>query len=89
MGDPLTRALIGHDVAQVEFPSGRRYGGNMPGRVFDMDPADARLLVKAGGVLASESGTTRRAIGYRCGGCGFGSFLTRCSRCGGECERER
>lgn len=84
----MTKVILGHDVAQLDGLSGRRYGGNTPGRVFDVAPADARAVVKAGGALASESGTTRRAIGYRCGGCGFGSFLATCSRCGGPCERE-
>jgi hypothetical protein len=84
----VTRVILGNDVAQVDAPSGRRYGGNTPGRVFDMTPSDAAAVVKAGGVLASVSGTTRRRLGFRCGACGFGSFVRTCSRCGGECVRE-
>lgn len=84
----MTKVILGNDIAQVDAPSGRRYGGNMPGRVFDMTPSDAAAVVKLGGALASVSGTTRRAIGYRCGTCGFGSVVKRCSRCGGECHRE-
>lgn len=84
----MTKVILGHEVAQLDGLSGRRYGGNTPGRVFDVTPADARAVVKAGGALASESGTTSRGLGYRCGGCGFGSFLITCSRCGGACERE-
>ena len=84
----MTRVILAHGVAQVDAPSGRRYGGNTPGRVFDMDPADARAVVKAGGALASLAGAARRRDGYRCGSCGFGSFVRTCSRCGGACERE-
>lgn len=84
----MTRVILANDVAQVDAPSGIRYGGNVPGRVFDMLPSDAAAVVKLGGVLASVSGTARRAIGYRCGACGFGSVVKRCSRCGGECARE-
>lgn len=86
----MTKVILGHEVAQLDGLSGRRYGGNTPGRVFDVTPADARAVVKAGGALASESGTTRRSLGYRCidPACGFGSFLVTCSRCGGPCVRE-
>ena len=84
----MTKVILGRDVAQVDAPSGRRYGGNMPGQVFDMTPADARATVKLGGAVASLSGTTRRRFGFRCPDCGFGSFLKKCSRCQGECARE-
>jgi hypothetical protein len=84
----VTKVILAEAVAQVDTMSGRRYGGNTPGRVFDMDPADARDVVRLGGALASVAGTTRRAIGFRCPACGFGSCLRRCSRCGSECERE-
>ena len=84
----MTKVILSEAVAQVDTMSGRRYGGNTPGRVFDMDPADARDVVKLGGAYASVSGTTRRAIGYRCGGCGFGSWTRICGRCGRECHRE-
>lgn len=86
----MTKVILARDVAQVDAPSGLRYGGNTPGRVFDMTPSDAKAVVQLGGVLASASGTTRRALGFRCVNpeCGFGSFVRTCSRCGGECVRE-
>lgn len=86
----MTRAFLANDVAQVDGLSGRRYGGNMPGQVFDMTPADAKALVAAGGALATLSGHSSRRIGFRCAVCGFGSYFTTCSRagCGGECIRE-
>lgn len=83
----MTRVILGRDVAQVDGLSGIRYGGNTPGRVFDMLPGDAAAAVKAGGAYASLSGTTRRRLAYRCA-CGFRPFVKHCSRCGGEAERE-
>ena len=84
----MTRVILGDNIAQVDAPSGRRYGGNRSGRVFDMSESDAKAVVKLGGAYASVSGTTRRGLGWRCPDCGFGSFLKRCSRCQGECHRE-
>lgn len=88
MGDPVTKVILSENIAQVDAPSGRRYGGNTQGRVFDMTPGDAAAVVKLGGTLASVSGTARRGVGWRCQACSFGSYLKRCSRCGGECTRE-
>ena len=85
----MTRVILANDVAQVDGLTGRRYGGNTPGRVFDMHPADARAVVRLGGALAGiGTHASARAVGYRCPACGFGSYLRRCSRCGAECERE-
>lgn len=83
----MTKVILSDSVAQVDGLSGRRYGGNVPGRVFDMTPGDAAAVVKLGGAVASMSGTARRRLGWRCA-CGFGSFVRQCSRCGGECTRE-
>jgi hypothetical protein len=83
----VTRVIMANDVAQLDV--GRhRYGGNVPGRVFDMTPADARAVVKAGGALATVAGVVGRSAGYRCGDCGFASYVVNCSRCGGACGRE-
>ena len=78
---------MSHDVAQIDGVTGLRYGGNRPGRVFEMHPADAAAAVKAGGAVASLAGVTRRAIGYRCE-CGFRPVVRECSRCGGDAVRE-
>jgi hypothetical protein len=57
--------------------------------LFDMPEKAARYTIKyEGGQLPSLSGTTRTALGRRCQVCGFGSFFTTCSRCGGNCVRE-
>jgi hypothetical protein len=95
----MTKVIVADGCQQVDSPlTGTRYyargayafEGKVRGGVFDMHPADAAMAVKMGGAIASEAGTTRRGLGYRCPACGFGSFLKRCGRCdnGQECERE-
>lgn len=92
----MKRVIVAEGCQQVDAPSGRRYharGGyafqeSVRGGVFEMTDADAALAVKMGGAIASLAGTARRRNGFRCKGCGFGSFFATCSRCGGECERE-
>ena len=55
--------------------------------VFEVTDRDAKLLVAYGGFLQPVAGMGKRSEGYRCA-CGFGSWFTTCSRCGGECVRE-
>jgi hypothetical protein len=71
---------------EVDGVTGRRYRAK--DGVYEMSPRDGRALVAAGGFLPSLSGATSRTTGYRCGRCGFGSFFTTCSRCGGTCTKE-
>lgn len=90
----MPRVIIAQGCREVDAPSGRRYyarggqAGYRQGGLFDMNAGDARVAVAMGGAVASESGTTRRGLGFRCASCGFGSFLRACGRCGGQCERE-
>lgn len=91
----MATGIMAEGCREIDFAGVRHYAGDgsrksyEKGGLFrDMSPAALRQLVRAGGAVASESGTTRRGIGYRCPGCGFGSFLRRCSKCGTECERE-
>lgn len=56
--------------------------------VYHVSDRDAKLLVEYGGFIQPDMGMGKRSEGYRCGGCGFGSWFKTCSRCGGECERE-
>lgn len=84
----MPRAILSSNVAQIDAPSGTRYTAGSRGGLFDVSDADAKAIVAAGGAVASLSGTTGRGLGYRCGSCGFGSYLKVCGRCGGECERE-
>jgi hypothetical protein len=84
----VTRVILADTVAQVQDADGRTWGGNRPGKVFDVDPDTARGIVAIGGAECSMAGTARRSTGYRCPSCGFGSYLRRCGRCGEECHRE-
>lgn len=86
----MTRVIVAEGCREVDAPSGRRYYARdyRQGGSFDMHPADAATAVRMGGAIASLAGATRRALGWRCPSCGFGSFLRACGRCGGECVRE-
>jgi hypothetical protein len=93
----MPRVIVADGCQQIDSPlTGTRYyargakafEGDVRGGVFEMSDADARLAVRMGGAIASMAGVTRRALGWRCPSCGFGSFLKRCGRCGGECVRE-
>lgn len=93
----MTRVIVADGCHQIDSPlSGTRYyargaralEGNVRGGVFDMTPADAAMAVRMGGAIASEAGTARRSLGWRCLACGFGSYLKTCGRCGAECQRE-
>lgn len=90
----MPRVIIAKGCREVDGPSGTRYyarggaRGYAGGGLFEMSSGDARAAVAMGGAIASESGTTRRGLGFRCVACGFGSFLRACSKCGGRCERE-
>jgi hypothetical protein len=80
--------ILGANIAQVDAPSGIRYTAGSGGGLFETAPRDAKAIVAAGGAIASLAGTARRGTGYRCAACGFGSYLRRCGRCGGDCDRE-
>jgi hypothetical protein len=89
----MTRVIMAEGCREIDIRGVRHYArggerGYRQGGSFDVDSSVAGLVVKAGGAIASEAGSTARGIGYRCGSCGFGSFLKRCSRCGAECDRE-
>jgi hypothetical protein len=69
---------------QVEV-GGRRYRST--DGVYNMAPADARLLRAAGGFTPNLGGAAPRGAGFRCASCGFGSWFTTCGRCGGACTK--
>lgn len=78
-------AVAGMEVKGAQTGHVTRYSG----RLMDVDnPMHARALMAEGAFPASLSGGTRSSVGFRCSGCGFGSFVTTCSRCGGTCEKE-
>lgn len=93
----MPKVILADGCQQIDSPvsgtryyaqGGRAFQGDIRGGVFEMSDADARMAVKMGGAIAGMAGASRRVLGWRCPACGFGSFLKRCSRCGGECERE-
>jgi hypothetical protein len=58
------------------------------GRIVDVaNPQHERALRDLGCFPVTAGGVTR-AAGRVCTVCGFGSFFTTCSRCGGVCEKE-
>lgn len=72
-----------------EIEVGGRIYRRSKGGLFDMPEKAARITIaQEGGQLPALSGTTRSGIGYHCQVCGFGSWFTTCSRCGGNCQRE-
>jgi len=79
------------DIRQVATViDGREYRAS--GGFFDMPDRDAKAHLASAGFGGSWSpvrgATGRRALGRRCKDCGFGSYFTTCSRCGGACQRE-
>jgi len=80
-------AVRGVDIEGAR--TGVRTGSYTPGRdgaVTVDNPRHIRALRELGAFPANLGGRTRG--GYRCDGCGFGSFFTTCSRCGGACQKE-
>lgn len=78
-------AVAGMEVKGAQTGRVTRYQG----RIADVDnPQHIKALLSEGAFAASLSGRTNSRLGYRCTGCGFGSFLKKCSRCSGTCERE-
>lgn len=57
---------------------------------FHLSKREAALGVAAneGFIVPDMNTATRKSEGYRCVGCGFGSWFKTCSKCGGEGFRE-
>jgi hypothetical protein len=57
---------------------------------FDMPDDHAKAHLKSiGEATPASAGTaTKKEQGFRCPVCGFGSWFNKCSRCGGDCEKE-
>lgn len=89
----MARRLLAPDglVKQTEVPAGggarRRYDAH-DGGIYTVADGDVAALKAAGFTDSSLGGAFSRSSGRRCRDCGFGSFFTTCSRCGGECEKE-
>lgn len=76
------------DIKQVQHDiNGVRYTAR--NGFFDMPEHHARIHLKAANMSGPNlTGVTGRGLGYRCDGCGFGSWFATCSRCGGTCVKE-
>lgn len=58
------------------------------GRIVEVsNPQHIKALRDLGAFPANLAGGRSRG-GYRCDGCGFGSFFRHCGRCGGTCTKE-
>lgn len=56
---------------------------------FELPDAAAKIHREAANLPAPATALpVGRRGGFRCTACGFGTFFTTCSRCGGACERE-
>lgn len=79
-------ALRGVDVQGAITGAKTAYNPSRDGTVTVTNPQHERALRELGAFPANLGGRPRG--GRRCTGCGFGSYFTRCSRCGGTCEKE-
>lgn len=79
-------AVRGVDIKGARLGHTTRYTAGSSGTVTVTDPRHERALRELGAFTANLGGRTRG--GYRCGSCGFGAYITTCSRCGGDCEKE-
>jgi len=89
----MPRVLMAEGCREIDAAGRRHYAvgghaGYRQGGLFDMSDAAARLVVRAGGAIASLNGAAARSAGFRCPQCGFGSWLRACGRCGAQCDRE-
>lgn len=89
----MVRRLLAPDGAitqtDVQSPGGftRRYRAK-DGGIYTVSDRDAKALIQEGYTDASLTGPSTRGAGRRCTECGFGSWFTVCSRCGGRCTKE-
>jgi hypothetical protein len=71
---------------EVDGVTGARYRSS--DGVYDMHPRDAAAYKTIGAFSPSLAGAATRSGGYSCTDCGFASWFTTCSRCGGACRKE-
>lgn len=83
----MTTRIRAEDLKQVSTViDGRRYDARRG--YFEMPDRDARMHAQSANLpMPSAALPVGRRSGFRCE-CGFGTFFTTCSRCGGSCERE-
>lgn len=75
------RRQVATTIGGVEYRARNGY--------FEMPEHHAKAHREAGNLPAPAAALpVGRSGGYRCDDCGFGTFFTTCSRCGGHCTRE-
>lgn len=79
------------DIKQVQTDiDGVRYTAK--NGYFEMPERHAKAHLASGNLPkswnAARGATGRPQVGYRCPGCGHGSFFKRCGKCGADCQRE-
>lgn len=79
-------AVKGVDVQGARTGTTTTYNAGRDGTVTVANPRHERALRELGAFPANLGGRPRG--GYRCTACGFGAYVTTCSRCGGTCEKE-
>lgn len=85
-----------HDLVKVRAEDRRQIQADVGGvryqqhnGYFHMAPEHAAIQRETGNLpLPSAALPVGRTGGYRCPGCGFGSFFVTCSHCQSQCERE-
>jgi hypothetical protein len=79
-------ACRGIDIQGAQTGATTAYTPGRDGTVTVTNARHEKALRAYGAFPANLGGRTRG--GYRCPGCGFGSFVRTCSRCQGACEKE-
>ncbi|MFI1535575.1 hypothetical protein [Streptomyces anandii] len=79
-------AVRGIDIQGAQTGTVTAYTAGRDGTVTVDNPQHERALRAYGAFPANLGGAPRG--GRRCTGCGFGSYFTICSRCGGTCAKE-
>jgi hypothetical protein len=79
-------AVRGIDIQGAQTGATTAYTAGRDGTVTVDNPQHEKALRDAGAFSANLGGRT--SGGYRCSACGFAAYVTTCSRCGGNCEKE-
>lgn len=81
----MAKRMVAPDKHVKETVVGNRsYKPNRQG-IYNVSNLDAKAMKAEGFFEASLMGaTTDKNLGYTCIGCGFGSWFSKCSRCGTE-----
>ena len=83
----MTRVRVEADRQVATVINGTEYRASRG--YFDLDDRHVKAHLNVANLpTPAAAGPVGRRAGYRCVECEFGSFFTRCGRCGGTCVRE-